>query len=121
VQVPAGAPRVLCDKDRVLQVFSNLLGNAVKFTPPGGSVAVRWQDLGDKARFMVVDTGRGLSAEEREHAFDRFWQAEKSRQGGTGLGLFIVQAIIAAHGGEVSVSSMPGQGATFSFTLPKAT
>jgi len=120
VQLPPDAPRLLADRDRVLQVFSNLLGNAVKFTPAGGSVAIRLEDLGDRARFVVADTGPGLSAHEREHVFDRFWQGQKGRNAGTGLGLFIVKAIVTAHGGEVSVESTPGQGASFSFTLPKA-
>jgi signal transduction histidine kinase len=120
IDVPPDAPRVLCDKDRIQQVFSNLLGNAVKFTPAGGRVSVRVEDLGDRARFSVSDTGPGLSAEDRQHLFERFWRADTSRKGGTGLGLYIVKAIVAAHGGEVTVQSTPGKGATFSFTLPKA-
>ena len=118
--LPPESLRVLCDKDRILQVFSNLIGNAVKFTPPGGSIVVRCEDAGDGARFIVADTGRGLSAEERAHVFDRFWRGDESARGGTGLGLFIVKAIVTAHGGEVSVAGVPAQGATFSFTLPKA-
>jgi two-component system, OmpR family, sensor kinase len=120
VELPKDAPRVLGDRERLQQVFSNLLGNAVKFTPPGGSITVRLEDLGDRARFVVADTGPGLSQDEREHVFDRFWQGQKARKEGTGLGLFIVRAIVTAHGGEVSVESSPGLGSTFSFTLPKA-
>jgi signal transduction histidine kinase len=120
VELPPDAPRVLCDRDRILQVFSNLLGNAVKFTPPGGKVSVRMDDAGDRARFCVSDNGPGLSPEALEHAFERFWQGDPSSKGGTGLGLYIVKALVAAHGGAVSVQSAPGQGATFSFTLPKA-
>ena len=120
IELPAGAPRVLCDRDRILQVFSNLLGNAMKFTPPGGKVAIRMEDLGDRVRLCVSDTGPGLSPEAREHAFERFWQGGGYSKGGTGLGLYIVKALVAAHGGDVSVQSTPGQGATFSFTLPKA-
>jgi signal transduction histidine kinase len=119
VELLAGL-RVLGDRDRILQVFSNLLGNAVKFTPPGGKVSIRTEDLGDRARFCVIDTGPGLSDEARRHAFERFWQGgERTSKGGTGLGLYIVKAVVAAHGGEVSVESTPGQGATFWFTLPK--
>lgn len=121
IELPANAPRVLCDRDRILQVFSNLLGNAVKFTPPGGKTAIRMEDLGERVRFSVSDTGPGLLPEAREHAFERFWQGDPTRKGGTGLGLYIVKALVAAHGGDVSVQSTPGQGATFSFTLPKAT
>jgi signal transduction histidine kinase len=120
VELPKDAPRVLGDRERLQQVFSNLLGNAVKFTPPGGSITVRLEDLGDRVRFVVADTGPGLSQDEREHAFDRFWQGQKARKEGTGLGLFIVKAIVTAHGGEVSVESSPGHGSTFLFTLPKA-
>ena len=120
VEAGANAPPVLCDRDRIQQVFSNLLGNAVKFTPPGGRVSVRVEDLGDRARFSVSDTGPGVSPEDRPHLFERFWRADITRKGGTGLGLYIVKALVAAHGGEVSVQSTFGQGATFSFTLPKA-
>jgi signal transduction histidine kinase len=120
-ELPSDAPRVLCDRDRILQVFSNLLGNALKFTPPGGKVSIRMEDEAGRARFCVTDTGPGLSADAREHAFERFWQDGRSSKGGTGLGLYIVKALVAAHGGDVSVESAPGQGATFCFTLPKAT
>jgi len=102
------------------QVFSNLIGNALKFTEADGRVTVRAEALPDHVRVSVADTGRGLTAEERERVFDRFWQADKARKGGTGLGLFIVKAIVTAHGGEATVESEPGKGATFSFTLPKA-
>jgi signal transduction histidine kinase len=120
VDLPPTVPRVLCDRDRILQVFSNLLGNAVKFTPPGGKVSIRMEDTDGRARFCVSDTGPGLSAEARQHAFERFWQGDPTKKGGTGLGLYIVKALVAAHGGDVSVESTPGQGATFCFTLPKA-
>ncbi|HWE23607.1 MAG TPA: CHASE domain-containing protein [Myxococcales bacterium] len=120
VELPPDAPRVLCDRDRILQVFSNLLGNAVKFTPPGGKIGVLMEDLGDRVRFCVTDTGPGLSPEAREHAFERFWQGNPTSKGGTGLGLYIVRALVVAHGGEVTVKSTLGQGATFCFTIPKA-
>ncbi|MBC7790189.1 MAG: response regulator [Anaerolineae bacterium] len=114
-----GAPaRVLADKGRVGQIFSNLVGNAVKFTPRGGNVSVSGQFAGSQARFVVKDAGPGISAEHMPHLFDRFWQVNRKTRQGAGLGLFIAKGIVEAHGGELQAESTPGEGSEFSFTLP---
>lgn len=113
-------PRVVADANRVLQVFSNLGGNAVKFTPRGGSITLGAALDGGSLRFHVADTGLGMPAEHLPHLFDRFWQASRNHRRGIGLGLAIVQGIVAAHGGSVWAESTPGEGSTFHFTLPLA-
>jgi PAS domain S-box-containing protein len=109
---------VLCDRERVLQVFSNLLGNAIKFTPAGGSVLVSAEPVEGTVLFSVKDTGPGIPAEQVPHLFDRYWQARDKARMGTGLGLFIARGIVDAHGGQLWVDSTVGMGSTFSFTLP---
>ncbi len=107
------------DRDRILQVLSNLLGNALKFTPPGGRVQVE-AHAGDAAVIVrVTDTGPGIAADELPHVFDRFWQGAKARRAGAGLGLAIAKGIVEAHGGTIFARSVPGRGATFTFTLPR--
>ncbi len=112
------------DPDRLQQVVANLLDNAVKFTPPGGSIAVSLEAFDKQARITVSDTGRGLRKEMVPHLFDRFVQAESAMtraHGGLGLGLAIVRHIVDVHGGEVHVESPgEGQGTTFTVTLPLA-
>ncbi len=112
--------RVSADRERVLQVLSNLLGNAIKFTPRDGTVTVSAEPIGTSARFSVADTGPGMSAEQCAHVFDRYWQAKTITREGSGLGLWIAKAIVEAHGGEIVVDSTVGRGSTFSFTLPLA-
>ncbi|HEX8538325.1 MAG TPA: ATP-binding protein, partial [Cystobacter sp.] len=109
---------VHCDRERILQVFSNLLGNAIKFTPAGGSVLVSAEPGEGTVLFSVKDTGPGIPAEQLPHLFDRYWQARDKARMGSGLGLFISRGIIAAHGGHIWVDSTVGVGSTFSFTLP---
>jgi signal transduction histidine kinase len=111
-------PDVLADQDRIHQVFGNLIGNALKFTPAGGQVSVRADSQGEVVRFAVHDTGDGIRAEDVPRVFDRFWQAQRTRQGGAGLGLAISRNIVAAHGGEMWVESDVGEGSMFVFTLP---
>jgi PAS domain S-box-containing protein len=113
-------PRVLVERNRVLQVFSNLIGNALRFTPSGGSITVKAKRKDDgEVCISVKDTGTGIAPEHIPHLFDRFWQAKAGREG-AGLGLTISRGIIEAHGGKLWVESTPGQGSTFSFTLPVA-
>ena len=100
------------DRDRLLQIFENLIGNALKFTDPGGDVAVGAAPRDGEVVFWVRDTGRGMSADEVSHLFDRFWQARKSDRRGAGLGLPIVKGLVEAHGGHIWVESAPGRGTT---------
>ncbi|MGI8546005.1 MAG: ATP-binding protein [Gemmatimonadaceae bacterium] len=114
-------PAVLADRDRVVQVFTNLVGNAVKFTPAGGCIMVSAERDGDSfVRFVVRDSGAGIAEENLAHVFDRFWQARHGSRTGAGLGLAIVKGIIAAHGGTIAVSSKLGEGSEFAFALPVA-
>ena len=110
--------RVLADRDRVLQVFSNLVGNALKFTPAEGSISLSVARAGDFARFTVADTGAGIPAEHLPRLFDRFWKGDGGGRHGSGLGLYIARGIVAAHGGRIAAESGPGPGTTFAFTLP---
>jgi len=105
------------DRDRVLQVLSNLIGNALKFTPQEGEVNVSMERRQNLARFAVSDTGPGIAESDVPKLFDRFW---KGAAAGTGLGLFIAKGIVEAHGGRIWVESRPGEGATFRFELPLA-
>lgn len=115
-----GLPEVWADRDRLLQVNENLIGNAVKFTGPGGRITVGAAPRGSEALFWVADTGAGIDAEDLPHVFDRFWQARKAGRRGAGLGLPIVKGIIEAHGGRIWVESTPGRGSTFFYTIPTA-
>jgi two-component system, chemotaxis family, sensor kinase Cph1 len=110
--------RVSCDRERILQVLSNLIGNAVKFTPSGGRVTCRLSKAAREVCFSITDTGPGIARENLSSVFDRFWQARQTRRLGTGLGLSIAQGIIARHGGRIWVESEFGTGSTFHFTLP---
>lgn len=118
-----GTPEVDGDDARLRQVLSNLVGNALTHTPPEAIVTVRVSTTDDYAVLQVSDTGPGLPADEVDKVFERFYRTDSSRtrqSGGTGLGLSIVSALVAAHGGTVSVQSAQGQGATFTVTLPRS-
>ena len=108
---------VLADRGRIAQVFSNLVGNAIKFTPRGGVVRVTGSRAGSRVEFVVSDSGAGIAPDHVPHLFDRFWKATKASRSGAGLGLFIVKGIVEGHGGAVTVESAPGAGTTFRFTL----
>lgn len=111
---------VTADPRRILQVLANLLGNALKFTPEGGSIDVTAQRDGPFVRFSVIDTGRGIPADELALLFDRFYQARENdrKREGLGLGLAICKGLVEAHGGRIWVESLPGVGSAFNFTLP---
>ena len=118
--VPGALPLVSADRDRILQVFSNLGGNAVKFTPNDGQVELHALLRDSMVEFGVRDTGPGIGSDELPHVFDRFWQAQRTGRGGVGLGLAIAKGIVEAHGGEIHAESEPGRGSRFVFTLPVA-
>jgi len=112
---------VLGDADRLAQVLRNLLSNALRHTPAGGRVSVAVTRVGEQVRVQVADTGSGISPEDLPYVFDRFYRGDRSRSrqgGGAGLGLAIARQIVAAHGGTLTVSSEPGEGATFTMVLP---
>lgn len=119
-ELPSALPDVWADHDRVLQVFENLVGNAVKFTQPGGRIVVGAEQRGDDVIFRVEDSGAGIEPESQSHLFDRFWQAKRTGRVGAGLGLAIAKGIVESHGGRIWVESTPGQGAAFYFTVPVA-
>jgi PAS domain S-box-containing protein len=120
-EVPDGLPMVFADRDRVEQVLSNLVANAIKFTPPGGRVVVQARpDGGRRVMVAVADTGPGIPREQLPHVFARFWQGGRADRRGLGLGLPIAKGIVEAHGGRIWVESKPGAGSTFYFTLPAA-
>jgi signal transduction histidine kinase len=113
-------PAVASDRERVLQVFANLIGNAIKFTPKGGEIRILTSLDNTEVRFTIADTGPGIPPEHLKHVFDRYWQAKSTAKLGTGLGLSIAKGIVEAHGGRIWVESPPGSGAQFNFTLPLA-
>ena len=112
--LPAGV-LVHADRDRIMQVLGNLVGNALKFTAPGGRVTLGAVERTDAVTFSVADTGTGIDAEDLPHVFDQYWKQDKQ---GTGLGLFIARNVVQAHHGRIWVESTPRVGTTFFFTLP---
>ena len=116
--VPHGGLFANVDSDRFLQVLANLLGNALKFTPPGGRVTVRGERAGEWVRVIISDTGEGIPSEQLATIFDRFAQGRRRDRRGLGLGLYIARRIIEAQGGKIEVDSTVGQGSAFSFTVP---
>ncbi|MFH1190070.1 MAG: ATP-binding protein [Candidatus Omnitrophota bacterium] len=123
LDIPADLPKVLGDHERLSQVFMNLLDNAIKYTPGGGSITVRAVHAGEADRIDISDTGIGIAEKDLPRIFERFYRVDKARSrelGGTGLGLSIVKHIVQAHAGQVWVRSTPDEGSTFSFTIPTA-
>jgi signal transduction histidine kinase len=122
-ELPSVLPLVDVDPTRVGQVLRNLLNNAVAHTPAGGTIAVSARAMAQEVVVSVRDNGTGIAPEHLPYVFDRFYRADKSRArqtGGAGLGLAIAKQLVIAHGGSITVESVPGQGSTFTFTLPFA-
>lgn len=118
MQLEVGLPKVLADSERVQQTISNLVGNAIKFTPSGGKIIVHARSTGEEVIVSVIDNGTGISAEQLPRVFDRYWQSARTDREGAGLGLAIAKGIVEGHGGRIWIESTRGEGTTASFTLP---
>ncbi len=118
--VDGGVPCVAADASRILQVLSNLVGNAIKFTAAGGRVRIHAETGSAEVRLTVSDTGAGIPADQLPHIFGRYWQGARADRRGIGLGLAIAKGIVEAHGGRIWVESQVGVGSRFIFTLPVA-
>ena len=117
-----GTPEVLGDEARLRQVLGNLMANAVQHTPDTSPITVRVGTAGDDAVLEVADQGPGMTPEDAQRVFERFYRTDSSRaraSGGTGLGLSIVDSLVYAHGGRVTVTTAPGQGCCFRVSLPR--
>jgi signal transduction histidine kinase len=117
LEFSAGFPRIYADPDKVEQVLTNLVENAAKYASPTG-MRITAEVEGSRARISVQDQGDGIPEASLSHVFDRFFRRDHGRPTGTGLGLWISRGIVQAHGGELIAESRPGEGSTFSFTLP---
>jgi PAS domain S-box-containing protein len=113
-------PMVSADRERIRQALSNLIGNSVKFSPPGSAIELRAEKSDSEVVVSVSDRGPGMNEEQLSHAFDRFWQSRRTDREGAGLGLTITRGIVEAHGGRIWAQSKVGEGSTFHFTLPVA-
>jgi signal transduction histidine kinase len=105
------------DRAPLLQVFGNLIGNAIKFCSAGDSVTIRAEPRGRQVVFAVTDTGPGIPPEDVKRIFDPYWSGQRHARKGTGLGLYITKGIVEAHGGRIRVKSEPGSGTTFFFPM----
>jgi len=119
LNAPPELPPVNADSERIAQALSNLVGNAVKFSPPESEITVGAAERNGEVLVSVSDRGPGMTPEQLAHAFDRFWQSRRTDREGAGLGLAITKGIIDAHGGRIWAESEIGNGSTFYFTLPR--
>jgi signal transduction histidine kinase len=124
-QIASDLPQIHGDQDRLVQVLTNLVSNALQYTPPGGRVTISAERAAAAMRISVRDTGAGIAADHLARIFDRFYRVDKSRSrqsgGGSGIGLTIARALVEAHGGRIRAESEgPGRGSTFTFTVPLA-
>jgi signal transduction histidine kinase len=118
LDAPEELPQINADPLRIQQVLSNLIGNAIKFTPQGGHITLRGARIAEEVRVAVADSGPGIPAEQLPHIFGQFWQGRRSDRRGIGLGLVIAKGIVEAHNGRIWVESTVGEGSNFYFTLP---
>ncbi|HVN71678.1 MAG TPA: HAMP domain-containing sensor histidine kinase, partial [Desulfomonilia bacterium] len=119
--LPEDLPNVLADTTQIAHVFANLVSNALKYTPPPGKITISARADNEEVRFGVSDTGKGIPSQYLNRVFNRFFRVPgQETETGTGLGLSIAREIVEAHGGVISADSSEGNGATFSFTLPRA-
>jgi len=121
VRFRPGFPAIVADPERMEEVLVNLIDNAIKYSPNGGRISIGGRVSGPEVMVSVADEGIGISSRDRERIFQRFYRVEDSltaKVPGVGLGLFICQAIVKAHGGRIEVTSQPGKGSCFTFTLP---
>ena len=118
--LPDRLMQVDVDPDRLVQVLSNLIGNAIKYTSQGGSVRVTAEADQDIVRVTIIDTGIGIAEQDLPRVFDRFWQSKRTNRSGAGLGLAIARGIIRSHGGRIWIESVFGRGTTVHFTVPRA-
>jgi len=109
---------VHCDKNRILQVLTNIIGNASKFSPAASAIVLATVRHGDEIEFSITDRGPGIVADQLRHVFERFWQAKETAKAGTGLGLAICRGIMEQHRGKIWVESTMGVGTAFTFSLP---
>ena len=117
-EIPDDLPPASCDRDRLAQAVSNLISNAIRFSPPGDAVTVRARHADGQLEVSVMDNGPGVAAADQPHIFDRFWQVDRTSRAGAGLGLAIAKGIVESHGGRIWVESAPGQATRFCFTVP---
>jgi len=120
LQIETALPKVAADRDRIQQTLSNLVGNAIKFSPAGSKIVVVARSNSEGVVFSVLDSGLGIAPEHLPRVFDRYWQSSRTDRQGAGLGLAIAKGIVEAHGGRIWIESRPGEGTTASFTLPLA-
>jgi two-component system phosphate regulon sensor histidine kinase PhoR len=119
IELPSNLPHILADVERMHQVFTNLVHNAIKFTPPGGAVTISAAVTEEEVIVSVRDTGVGIPADDLPRIFERFYKADRARSGGgTGLGLAIAKHIVLAHNGRIWAESVEGRGSTFYVALP---
>lgn len=120
LQLETSLPKVMADRERIQQALSNLVGNAIKFSPTGSKIVVLMRRDEDGVTISVLDKGKGIAPEHLPRVFDRYWQSSRTDRQGAGLGLAIAKGIVEAHGGRIWIESGPGGGTTASFTLPSA-
>jgi PAS domain S-box-containing protein len=118
VQIGPGLPRVLADTERIQQVLSNLVGNAIKFTPKGGRIVIGARRDDHTVTVSVADSGSGINEEHLPKVFDRYWQSTRTNRQGAGLGLAIAKGIVEGHGGRIWIESTAGEGTVAQFTIP---